>query len=106
MFFKNFIFGFKSQIFLNNFEWGIKYFKPKGRKKSLEGRTLAMSGLLYRYIADFHLNTFKEKIALMHLYLLFNTKGFFKPCLSFIKLELERMSTHKRLMGQTQNKPF
>jgi hypothetical protein len=44
-------FGFKSQIFLNNFEYGIKYFKLKGRQKSLEGRmrptgrTLAMSGL-------------------------------------------------------------
>ena len=38
-------FGFKSQIFLNNFEWGIKYFKLKGRKKSLEGRTLAMYGI-------------------------------------------------------------
>jgi hypothetical protein len=44
-------FGFKSQIFLNNFEWGIKYFKLKGRKKGLEGHmrpagcTLAMSAL-------------------------------------------------------------
>jgi hypothetical protein len=36
-------FGLKSQIFLKNCEWGIVYFKLKGRKKSLEGRTLAMS---------------------------------------------------------------
>jgi hypothetical protein len=36
-------FGLKSQIFLKNCEWGIVYFKLKGRNKSLEGRTLAMS---------------------------------------------------------------
>ncbi len=45
-------FGLKSQIFLYNCEWGIKYFKFKGRKKSLEGRmqpagqTLAMSDIV------------------------------------------------------------
>ena len=38
-------FGLKSQIFLKNCEWGIVYFKFKGRKKSLEGRTLAMSAI-------------------------------------------------------------
>jgi hypothetical protein len=44
-------FGLKSQIFFKNGEWGIKYFKLKGRQKSLEGRmqsagrTLAMSAI-------------------------------------------------------------
>jgi hypothetical protein len=44
-------FGLKSQIFLNNCEWGIVYLKLKGRKQSLEGRmkpagrTLAMSDI-------------------------------------------------------------
>ncbi len=44
-------FGLKRQIFLKYGEWGIKYFKPKGRQKSLEGRmwpagrTLAMSAI-------------------------------------------------------------
>ena len=48
-------FGLKRQIFFKNGEWGIKYFKLKGRQKSLEGRmrpagrTLAMSGLYYTY---------------------------------------------------------
>jgi hypothetical protein len=46
-------FGSKSQIFFKKCEWGIVYFKLKGRKKSLEGRmrpagrTLAMSGLVH-----------------------------------------------------------
>jgi hypothetical protein len=49
-------FGLKSQIILNNCEWGIKYFKLKGRKKSLEGRmrpagrTLAMSDIDCRLV--------------------------------------------------------
>jgi hypothetical protein len=44
-------FGFKSQVFFNVFNLGIKYFKLKGHKKSLEGsmqpagHTLAMSAL-------------------------------------------------------------
>jgi hypothetical protein len=42
-------FDLKCKIFLKYGEWGIKYFKPKGRQKSPEGRmrpagrTLAMS---------------------------------------------------------------
>jgi hypothetical protein len=38
-------FGLKIQIFFKECEWRIVYFKLEGRKKSLEGCTLAMSGL-------------------------------------------------------------
>ncbi len=61
-------FGLKSQIFLYNCEWGIKYFKLKGRKKSLEGRmrpagrTLAMSALYHSEVFHVLLHIFKWKI--------------------------------------------
>ena len=51
MFFKDVIFWLKKSYFFFNGEWGIKYFKLKGRQKSLEGRmwpagrTLAMSDI-------------------------------------------------------------
>jgi hypothetical protein len=38
-------FGLKSQIFLNNCEWGIINLRLRGLKKNLEGRTLATSDL-------------------------------------------------------------
>ncbi len=37
-----FINGILGGAFYKNFEWEITYFKLKGRKKSLAGRTLAM----------------------------------------------------------------